>query len=287
MTSHPVRVITPDTFASQESPFPADFFERGLLAQGDSWFSIGAIPPTLTTNLLDELVLARAAYVVNCAAPGRELRLMADTTTSLPFLRLLRGNMAQKWDAILLSGGGNDLIAWALGTRPSRSDRLFLLPSERPPGLLEPAQYLSDDGWSHFEFALIDVFAAFIDAREAGINQGVPVILHTYDLPAPRPAPAGPGFGPCLSKAMGGFGVPQQDWNGVASLLFHRLETLLEDIAAHFPAATLVKTLGTLQPAQNADTGMTAGWCNEIHPTRAGYAKLAALWDPVIDAALN
>lgn len=287
MTSHPVRVITPDTFASQESPFPADFFERGCLAQGDSWFSIGAIPPTLTTNLLDEFALARATYIVNCAAPGRELRIMADTTTSLPFLRLLKGNMARRWDAILLSGGGNDLIAWALSTTADENGRLFLLPTERPAGSLQPDQYLSDDGWSHFEFELIDVFAAFIDARDAGPNQGVPVILHTYDLPAPRPAPAGPGFGPWLSTAMDSFGVPHQDWNNVASVLFQRLKKLLEDIAAHFPAVTLVDTLGTLQPAQNTDTGMTGDWCNEIHPTRAGYAKLAAVWDPVIDAALK
>src|SRR3569832_238906 len=215
MAAHAVQVISPDTFSNQENPFPIDFFERGCLAQGDSWFSIGAIPPTLTTNLLDELVLARSTYIVNCAAPGRELRLMSDTTTSFSLLRLLKGNLASRFHAILLSGGGNDLIAWAQSTNGDPKQRVFLFPAERPSGPLQPDQYISADGWDHFEFLLLDVFSSFIAARDAGVNQGVPVIFHTYDLPAPRPAPAGLNFGPWLAPAMTAFGIPQTDWNGV------------------------------------------------------------------------
>src|ERR1035437_2698986 len=89
-------------------------FEKKYLAQGDSWFSIGHIPPWSTTNVLQQMVLSRSAVAVNCAHPGMELSHMADTSTEPAFLNLLNGSgnpkLAWKWDAILMSGGGNDLI---------------------------------------------------------------------------------------------------------------------------------------------------------------------------------
>jgi hypothetical protein len=287
MAALPVRVISPATFENNEDPFPLDFFERGCLAQGDSWFSIGAIPPTLTTNVLDEIALARATYIVNCAAPGRELKRMSDLVTSQSFMRLLSGDLAWRWNAILLSGGGNDLIAWAQSTKPDTAKRLFLKPQERPAGPLQPQQYLSEDGWESFEVQLIDAFSWFVAVRDAGRNKGVAVVFHDYDLPAPRPAPAGPGFGPWLCKAMAAYAIPQQDWNGVTEVLFRRLRNLLQELAAAHPNVTLVDTLGTLAPAANDSAGMTADWCNEIHPTRAGYVQLAKKWIPVLDALLG
>ena len=38
-------------------------FQTKYLAQGDSWFSIGNIPPWSTTNLLQHMVLSRAGGV--------------------------------------------------------------------------------------------------------------------------------------------------------------------------------------------------------------------------------
>ena len=42
------QVIDPFTATAdgERGPFPFDLYERQLLAQGDSWFSVGAIPPT-------------------------------------------------------------------------------------------------------------------------------------------------------------------------------------------------------------------------------------------------
>jgi hypothetical protein len=286
MAQMPLNVISPETFASKENPFPADFYERRCLAQGDSWFSIGAIPPMLTTNVLRQLETSHSAFAVNCAVPGRELHVMADTTTSQTFMRLLKGKLAWRWDAILLSGGGNDLIAAAQSTDPDPKLRLFALPSERPFPVTQAAQYISGDGWTTFGNHLKAVFANFIRVRDSGVNRGVPVVMHTYDLPAPRNAPAGAGFGPWLCKAMAAFGIPMTDWNAAARELFGRLEDLLATLAATHPAVSLVRTMGTLAMAPNTAIGMTADWCNEIHPTREGYDKLAALWTPVVDAVL-
>jgi lysophospholipase L1-like esterase len=279
-----LEVISPSDYWATENPFPLERYDRRCLAQGDSWFSIGALPPAFTTNILRQLWTSQSAFAVNCAAPGRELQVMADTTTSFDFKRLLA--LAPRWDAILLSGGGNDLIAAAQSTHADPALRLFAKPNERPFPVTDPVQYISAAGWTTFDTHLRAVFAEFIKLRDSGKNQGVPVVMHTYDVAAPRNAPAGPGFGPWLCKALAAFGVPMTDWNAAAGVLFARLEKLLAAIAAAHPAVSLVRTIGTLTPAPNNAIGTTADWCNEIHPTTAGYDKLAQRWTPVVDAVL-
>ncbi|MBM3394897.1 MAG: hypothetical protein FJY37_09745 [Betaproteobacteria bacterium] len=83
-------------------------FKRKLLAEGDSWFSMGGVP---VENLLFELDFPSPAIVVNIAEPGDDIVRMADPKRVKLFQRLVGlGRFAYKWDAILLSGGGNDFI---------------------------------------------------------------------------------------------------------------------------------------------------------------------------------
>jgi hypothetical protein len=56
---------------------------------------------------------------------------MTDTSTNQKLLSLLNGNVAWKWDAILMSGGGNDLIDVArVPPEADKSLRILLSPSE-------------------------------------------------------------------------------------------------------------------------------------------------------------
>jgi hypothetical protein len=112
MARIPIQLIVPQQYeGGGELPaFPVEQYPWKCLAQGDSWFSMGAIPPFLTRNLLSVLELSTGTCIVSCATPGAQLRRMADTTRSRKFLQLLNGKLATKWDGILLSGGGNDLI---------------------------------------------------------------------------------------------------------------------------------------------------------------------------------
>ncbi|MDB5872219.1 MAG: hypothetical protein JWQ07_1661 [Ramlibacter sp.] len=284
----PAITITPGQYlgGGEVPPYPIEQFTHRCLAQGDSWFSIGAFPPYLTTNLLFGLKLAASTCIVNCAVPGKVLQHMTDTTTSDTFLQMLNGALQAKFDGILLSGGGNDLIDALQSTDADPAKRLLRLQAEWGPPGTGGARYISDAGWTVFESHLQDVFSRFITARDQGVNQNVPVIFHTYDMAAPRPAGAGFGFGPWLSKALTAFNVPGPDWNDVSTELFDRLHQLLSRLEQIHANVHLVDTLGTLTRAGNSDPGATADWQNEIHPTKAGYKKLSAKWAVMLDAVL-
>ena len=294
--AHAVTVIAPSQVAGtgDQGPFPFDLFEARCLAQGDSWFSIGSIPPGVTSNVLDELVLTRSVVVVNCANPGRELKHMADTTRDAMLLRLLAGRLALKWDAILLSGGGNDLIdAARVGPDAPPDMRLLARPDERGNGPLQGDDYVSDPGWATFTTHLGAVFNAFVDRRDAGVNKGVPLVLHNYADLMPRPSPAGPRFGPWLQPALQAFAVPEADRPAVARALMQRLTLLLQTLIAARQATDpacalhLVDTRSAgLVLADATATGLSGDWANEIHPTREGYEKLGGPWRATLDALL-
>ncbi|MBC7601544.1 MAG: hypothetical protein H7255_02655 [Ramlibacter sp.] len=281
----PAITISPDEY---KNGYPVNTFSKVCLAQGDSWFSIGALPPWRTTNVLFGLKLAQGTCIVNCAKPGAVLRHMTDTTTDTVFLQIMHGALSMKFDAILLSGGGNDMIDAMQSTDPSPAKRLLLCSNEWGPSVAGAMRYISDVGWSTFESHLEAVFTQFIAARDrsGSKNRDVPVVFHTYDRPTPRDAGAGLGFGPWLFKALTAFVIPPADWEGVSQELFKRLLVMLCRFEQKFPNVHLVDTQGTLIPAAAGDTGASQDWQNEIHPTRSGYKQLAAKWAPVIDSLL-
>lgn len=285
------QVIDLLTATNTNEPFPFDFFEKRCIAQGDSWFSIGALPPTRTTRVVAELRLEKSTVVVNCAKPGAVLRRMTDTSREVQFLRLLRGKFALKWDAMLLSGGGNDLID-AIGSSPAGppNQRLLRTPAERGAGPLTGADYVSEPGWEVFANHISAVFNQLVDERDAGINKGIPLVWHNYARVMPRPSGAGLGFGPWLLPALQLYQVPQADLLLVSDELIGRLATLLRDIVAarmaRDPAANL-----HIADSQSAGLDLSApgsedssgDWINEIHPTRGGYQKVAGAYAAVLD----
>jgi hypothetical protein len=292
----PPQIIDPLTAlgSGEVGPYPFDLFECRCLAQGDSWFSIGALPPTKTTRILAELRLLRSTVIVNCAYPGAVLHRMTDTTRSPQFRRLLTGRLASKWHLILLSGGGNDLIA-AVGAPPTAgpAQRLLRTPVERGPGASTAADYISAAGWATFSDHIGTVFNQLVDLRDSGINRTTPLVWHNYARVMPRPAPAGLGFGPWLLPALDAYAVPPSDRLGVADELLTRLRSLLDALSAARWARDpncgvhVVDSMGAGVALADADSGAESGdWVNEIHLTRGGYKKCAVAWQQTIDPLL-
>lgn len=260
-------------------------FAAKFLAQGDSWFSLGSEIAGQTTNLLMSMRLRQDAVAVNCARPGKTLAHMTDTASDAKFLRLLRGRQAWKWTALLISGGGNDLIdACQVGPQFKPEQRIFATRREwgDQPG---PERYLSAAGWSTFADHLQLVMAQLVAQRDRDdINRGIPIVMHDYEVPTPRPAKAGLFSGPWLHPAVKAFEIPEEDWFAVAERLLTKLDELLRSIAASHPSVLVVKTQGLLQPAGTRDVGPTLHWQNEIHPTAAGYRLLGRVWEAALNA---
>lgn len=284
-------VISPDQLNPVGNQDLFDFgASKKCLAQGDSWFSIGAVPFWATTNLLAQLVLKEGVFIVNCAQPGRQLSHMTEGVADSKFLALLGGPTSYKWDVILLSGGGNDLIDvfQVKPTPDNQALRLLLTPGEWDLAKPVPARYISEPGWTTFESHLRTVIQAFIDERDKGQNAGTPVVMHTYDYPTPRDVGTGP-LGPWLYPALDTtYAVPQADWQGVARLLIDRLADLLKTIATERSAdgLTVIHTVGTIVPARLGSKGVDGDWENEIHPDPHGYVRLAQQWQPVLEEIL-
>lgn len=295
-TRERAQIIDPFTATAdgEQGPYPFDLYERQLLAQGDSWFSIGALPPTRTTRVLAELKLLRSTVIVNCAKPGAVLHRMTNTTTEQAFLRLLRGRTARKWHAILLSGSGNDLIE-AVGAplEAPPAQRLLRTPAERGTGPLTGAGYISEDGWQTFARHIEQVFNAVVDERDRGINRETPLIWHNYARVMPTRVGAGAGFGPWLLPALELYQVPADDHLKLSDELIARLGRLVQDIVAARQAKDPESRLHVvdsqsagLELAAADATGPSGDWENEIHPTKPGYVKVAMAWEQVLDPIL-
>jgi hypothetical protein len=289
----PVSVFTPSEFNHPDAGDRIALLERKLLAQGDSWFSLASLPPRRYSNLLHALELDRPTGIVNCARPGVELRRMTDTTRAADFLSLLNSRAAPAWDGVLVSGGGNDLIEAASSPPTAAADhRLLRTPAERASGgadaALPSADFVSEPGWATFEAHFGAVIAALVAARDRGRNAGIPMVLHSYAYLQPTGVGTGFGLGPWLSPSLAAFGIAPTRWADVARELIDRLAALmLREIAAR-PGAGLhlvdSRTVPLVLAAPDAD-GDSGDFINEIHLNRSGLRKVAAAWQPVVDAA--
>src|SRR5664279_4826534 len=264
-------------------------FARKYLAQGDSWFSIGHIPPWCTTNLLEQMVLGRSSVAVNCAKPGAELAKMTDTSTERVFLNLLNGNVAWTWDAILVSGGGNDLVAAASSPPQGGPElRLLLRADEWQGATAGPARYLSPAGWSTFAHHMEDVLTIFLAQRDKKkVNRGTPPVLHTYDYVTARNAPAGPKLGPWLFAAFNNlYRIAPEDWPALADRLIDQLAEMWIALAVKYADRNMhvVDSRHTITRAAAGSSGVSGDWENEIHPTPNGYALLGTKWRATLDA---
>ncbi|MEK8031208.1 hypothetical protein AACH06_10310 [Ideonella sp. DXS29W] len=266
---------------------------RRFLAQGDSWFSFGSVNPLATGNLMDGMAFDVDSCVVNCAHPGDVLNHMVDKRREPMFANLLLGAQAWRWDAILLSPGGNDLIDFirvpshdADGQPVPPFLRALLTPDERGGDPPLAASYVSEQGWDTFVQHIVPQFHEFVAMRDAASSQsaGVPIFVHTYDFITPRDAGAGAGAGPWLYPALREYAVPQAVWIPLTRLFLARLTALMRSMAlAQFH---VIDTQGTLDPADLGSQGNDHDWANEIHPNPGGYRKLGAVFAQGIEALM-
>ena len=264
-------VIQAITLGNVDAPLDPDDpgYDWRFLAEGDSWFTIGAIP---SSNLLYELRLNKRAVILNLGYPGDTIAHIAQLSGNWEFSRRLADpRWASNWDAVLMSGGGNDLI--------NRADDII---RSSPTGSGKKAgDYIDAAQMAALQQTVQDGYRAIVALRDsaASPNKGKPIVVHTYDYATPRPAPATflivpitkPWMHPIFEKLQ----VPKKLRAEITELLVDGLAEALLALQKELPAFHVVDTRKTLDRADIDAKGNSGDWLNEIHPNGDGYRKIA------------
>jgi lysophospholipase L1-like esterase len=292
-------VVYPVDWLFRNVPPTIDQAHRRILAEGDSWFSIGTLNLPAASNVPFKLEMKKTTIIVNCAYPGDTLAHMVDWAGDPYFDRLLcKPNFQMPWEGILISAGGNDLIDAArveavdAQSNPVPANRrLFLTADEiaANAGGTNPDRFISPAGWQAFATYLQANFDALVKRRDSGVNRHVPICLHTYVAPIVRPAGTLFNSQGWLYPSLKSYGIDGQDAQDVSDLIFGKLRKLLLDLDCSQPGGLphvhVFDSAGitSIIPAVPGHTGSSNDWVNEIHLTPAGYAKVGAAMGPWLE----
>jgi hypothetical protein len=295
-------LVYPADWLFRSEPPPLSDFGRRLLAEGDSWFTIGTLNLTQASNVLFKLDLTQTTAIVNCAYPGDTLRRIVDCLRDPYFDKLLRKpNFASFWEAILISAGGNDLIDAAQvppvdrqGQPIAPERRLLLTPAEAHGDATDPDRFISGPGWDSLAGYLKANFAVLAQRRDQGPSANRPIFVHTYATPTVRPSGTVGAPNGWLFAAFEAAGIAVADRQATCDRLFDRLRQLLKGLDTTSGSANALPHVHVFDSAGLSDivaalpgsTGSSNDWVNEIHLTPDGYGKLGRAFGAYIDQVL-
>jgi hypothetical protein len=261
-------------------------FKYRILVEGDSWMDRSAV---LNTSLLQQLApemdaAGRDVLFVNIAMFGDTLRRIGECLEGDVGM-WLRTQFGWKFDAILLSAGGNDFIDAARDPAPGKGILMDLRNGSAVP---TSAECISKDAVATLVTKYLDPnFLALYDLVQSTRHAGIPIMLNAYDTPTARNAPATPNGRAWLFEAYSKNGIPPNLWPEVTDAIFNDIQTTIAGWASGRSEVFVVPTDGTLMPARPNTTGSDGDWLNEIHPNKAGWRKLAKVWRKSLETGLG
>lgn len=238
-----------------------------LIAEGDSWFDYPF------TDVLNELEDHHGYDIESVSHKGDTIEEMAYSGGQLDDLaraidRVIRSGRVP--DAILVSGGGNDVAG---------DEFAFLLnhSSSPSPGLnRQVVDGVIEDRIAH---AYVTVLTAVTEVCRDGLGAPLPILFHGYDYAVPD----GRGFwggwgpfpGPWLNPGFEEKGYHDLEENkGIVQELIDRFNQMLAGLSS-LPGLGHVRYVdlrGTLSRAED----YRHWWSDELHPTEPGFEAVAS-----------
>lgn len=248
-------------YRSEKKKFPNSV---GILVEGDSWF---AYPPLLSTNIpkvLNEHYTSKAAFLDRSANGDDAREMLSGSQYDKLYQLLAEKNL--NFDAILFSGGGNDIAARNL------------------PLLLKP--YQAGYSWEdclhleRFSRRLKEIEYAYLDLadlRDTFQPQAV-IFTHSYDYAIPT----GKGVrvfglqiaGDWLKTRFDDLGIPAGFQGKLLDYMLAEFDNLMLRLDQTLPKQVHIRTQGTLKESD---------WANELHPTSTGFQKISKVFQQALE----
>lgn len=234
--------------------------ERFIAAQGDSWFDY---PGADVLSVLEE----RHGYrVASCAHRGETLESMAyDPAQGRKLARLFGDDMP---DAVLISGGGNDIAG----------DELAVILNHASSGLTAINEPVLEGVMTRLACAFRSLCFGVSGLSRVTYGREIPIVLHGYGYPIPD----GRGY-------MGGASVLPGPWlrpslvskgHGAIEDGTRIMRTLIDAFAEMLRAVASSPGLEHVHVLDLRSTLVASGqyrnlWADELHPTPAGFTTVA------------
>lgn len=236
-----------------------------VFAEGDSWFDYPVL--FFGGGLIPRLEKKLGVPILNLAKAGDEVRYMLGVKErKLLIEQFTKGCPAGgSWDAMLFSGGGNDIVdnPMALWIRDFNAT-------------LPPAALIHQ---GRFDAALALVRGGYEDliGLRDSLSPQTRLFFHGYDFAIPD------GRGVCF---MGPWLKPTFDLRGfptlasrfaVTKILLQQFAAMLQSLESSHARVAFINGQGTLAPQPSS-------WDNELHPEKAGFNAFATLFHQALKA---
>lgn len=250
-------------------------FEKLIYAEGDSWFDKFTPIFEPGTNLLEAIRLPMFAGVVDVAHIGD---VSADMV--IGYQRKQTNAMFKlfEFDAILFSGGGNDLKNLFAQMYDKKGEKFVV----------------NDNAFFDLVIENIKAFVAMRDDSPIKKTREAPIFVNGYDYFQPRPVKGAilgdllKVAGPWLYPSMHGAGLSDADMLASAKMVITKLNSRLKSDISTLPNVHVIDQRGLLTLAAPGSTTASGDWLDEIHPTAAGFNKLAKnRWDYAVAKGLG
>jgi hypothetical protein len=236
-----------------------------VFAEGDSWFEYPV--PFFGGGIIPRLEDLLGVPVLNLAKAGDEVRYMLGVEERKILIeQFTQGCPAGgTWDAMLFSGGGNDIV-----------DNPMVLWIRNFNATLPPEALIHQ---GRLDAALSLVRAGYEDliGLRDSLSPQTHLFFHGYDFAIPD----GRGIchlGPWLKPTFDLRGFPNENARfAVMKILLARFASLLQGLETSHEKVTFINGQGTLAPKPSS-------WHNELHPAKKGFEAFAALFHQRIKA---